>query len=154
MKLRSMLVTPQINEKLSEFKKEGKELVVIDDWVLSTHKKLMNKINHVYILDRNFFARRKGMKQRDDLSIEELKISDLPYALEFVKLPIGENVTHINNNGSLNDLQEKAFIELSKYVTPTFDERYKIEPNKLTPVNLSKLMSSVKNYSKQSRRKE
>lgn len=154
MKIRSMLVYPQIEELLSEFKKEGKELVVIDDWVLSTHKKLMGKINHIYMLDRNYFARRSGMKQRDDLSLKELKVSDLPYALGFVKIPQGDNVTHINNNGSLEELQEIARGECSKYIAPTFDERYKIEPSTLAPVNLTKLMSSVKNYSKQSRRKE
>lgn len=153
MALRSKLVESSIKEKINQFKKEGKELVVIDDWVLSTHKWLDNQLSHTYVLNRNYSARRAGIRTRDDLSTEELKVADLPYALRFVKIPEGEKVTQINNNGSIEELEEKALNEATKYVSLTFDERYKIDINPPTFNSISKALSTTKDYSKRIRNK-
>lgn len=147
MKIRSLLVSPEIEKKLEEFKKEGKELVIIDDWVLSTHKKLMNKLNHVYVLQRKYQARRTGLSQRDNLSKQELKVADLPYALGFVKIPNNEKVSSIDNNGTIEELRTSAFEIYSRYVQPSFDERYKIDDGEVILVDVPKIMSSMKNYS-------
>lgn len=147
MGLRSKLVSSEIEKRISDFKDQGKSLVIVDDWVLSTHKKLMKNLNHIYVIDRKYFARRNGIQQRDDLSKQELKIADLPYALGFVKIPNSQNVTSISNNGSLEELQAKALEVYSSYVEPTFDERYKLDNGEIVLINLPKIMSNVKNYS-------
>lgn len=147
MKLRSVLVSSEIQKQIDNFKKEGKQLVVVDDWVLSTHKKLINQLNHIYILNRKYQARRNGLRQRDNLSTEELKIAGLPYALGFVKMPVGENVTYIDNNGTISELQEKAHSICSKYVEPTFDDRYKLKDVEVLIANVPQIMSNLKSYS-------
>lgn len=147
MRVRSKLVTPEIEKRVSNFKEEGKSLVIIDDWVLSTHKKLMKDLNHVYVLDRKYFARRQGLQQRDNLSKQELKVSDLPYALGFIRVPNNEKVTSISNNGSLEELQSKALEVYSQYVSPSFDERYKINEGEVTLANVPTVMSNIKSYS-------
>lgn len=144
MKLRSMLVMSKIEKQLSKFKKDGKELVLIDDWVLSTHKKLLKKLTHIYVLERKYLDRRRSYQKRDDLSKEEVKISDLPYALGLVKIPNSENVTRISNNGSIEDLYASALEVYSKYVEPTFDERYKIKTPIQTLSQVSKTVSRVR----------
>lgn len=142
MKIRSILVYPKIEKEIERFKNEGKELVIIDDWVLMTHKKLLNKLSHVYMMERDFIVRRNDLKKRDALSSKELKISDLPYALGFVKFP-KKSCSYILNNGSIEDLDKQVAREYSKYISPTFDERYKIVDSKPL-ANIDKAISSVK----------
>ena len=146
MKLRSMLVIPEIEKQLESFKKDGKELVVIDDWVLTTHKKLSKKIDHIYFLERKYLDRRKGYQTRDALTTEEVKISDLPYALGLVKIPDNQNVTRISNNDSIEALEATALEIYSKYVSPSFDERYKVEEVIQTFSQASKSISKIKDY--------
>lgn len=144
MKLRSMLVMPKIEKQINDFKKDGKSLVVIDDWVLPTHKKLYRKLDHIYVLERKYLDRRESYKERDALSTEELKIADLPYSLGLIKVSNAENVSKISNNGSIKDLESNAFEVYSKYVEPTFDERYKIDNPFQTLSQVSKSVSRLK----------
>lgn len=150
MKLRSMLVMPEIESQLNAFKEEGKELVLVDDWVLLTHKNLLKRLNHIYVLERKYLDRRKGFQERDALSREELNVADLPYALGLLKKPEGANVTTITNYGSIDELETKALEVYSKYVEPTFDEKYKLEPKEIILSTITKAMNKTKNYSKSS----
>lgn len=144
MKLRSWLVMPEIEQQINNFKKEGKELVLIDDWVLSTHKKLAGKLDHIYVLERKYLERRKSYQERDGLTKEEVKVSDLPYALGLVKIPNSDKVTKIYNNGTIEELEANALEVYSKYVAPSFDERYKVENPIQTLSRVSKSVSKLK----------
>lgn len=126
MTLRSKLIEKELNRQIEEFKSNGKGVIVIDDWALSTHKKLFPKFNHVYTVERPYLSRREGIKKRDDLSMQELKVNDLPYALGFLKTAIGDNTSIIVNNGSIKDLQNKADMEYEKLGELTFDEKYSV----------------------------
>lgn len=142
-RVRSMLVSNSIEKQIDEFEKEGKQLVVIDDWLLTSHKKLQSKLTHIYILNRRFTERRKSLKLRDGLSTEELRITDLPSALGLLKMPSGKNVSAIKNVGTLEDLKDKAQKVYSRYITPSFDERYKIEETNITLVNMPKIVRLI-----------
>lgn len=148
MKVRSRLVSGSIERKIEEFRNEGKELVVIDDWLVNSHKKLLPRLNHIYVMNRKYLERRKSLKERDALSREELNITDFPYALDFVKIPKGSNVTNIKNDGTIEDLKQKALDEYSKYVAPTFDERYKVEDGEITYIDMPKVVKVMKDINK------
>lgn len=127
MALRSKLIQKDLEKAINNFKGEGKELVIIDDWALITHKKLYSELSKVYIISRNFAARRNGLKLRDNATREELKLADIPHALQFIKYPENSKVQKIINNSSLEDLQIKAKKELEKLVVPNFEERIHVE---------------------------
>lgn len=141
MKLRSKLVEKELNSQIESFKRNGKKTVIIDDWNLMSHKSLNGKFNHMYIIDRNFVERRRGVQKRDNASLRELKIIDLPYALGIIKWPEGENVSKIENNGSIADLQNTADLEYEKFGELTFDERYSVKQNSINSLlhNMNKL---------------
>lgn len=126
MAIRSALVTDTILEKNNEYKSQGKRVIVIDDWALSTNKKLLNKCNHVFFLKRGFLNRREGLRQRDDLSRKELRVSDLPYAKGYISEPAALNVSVIENNGTIKDLFTRAEQEYQEIGELTFDERYSV----------------------------
>ncbi len=124
MKVRSKLIEKGLNRKIEDFEKSGKDLIVIDDWALSTHKKLYKKLNCIYTVERPYLSRRKGIQERDALTTDELKVCDLPYALGFLKRAEGENTEVITNNGTLKELQDKADLEYEKLIGLSFDEKY------------------------------
>lgn len=125
MLLRSKMVERELHSRIAAFKSDGKSAVVVDDWALPYHKKLSSKFYHVYHLNRKYVSRREGLKQRDALTIEEMKISDIPYALGFIKAP-QSNVSTIENNGTLEDLYQAAEEEYKKLELQTFDEKYSL----------------------------
>ena len=76
MKVRSKLVAKPINQQIETMKSQGKEIIVIDDWVITTHEDLYPRLNKIYYVERQFSERREGLKERDDLTLEELKVAD------------------------------------------------------------------------------
>lgn len=142
-RFRSMLVQKGINEQISEYRKQGKKMVVIDDWLLTTHKKLYPQLDKVYVLSRKYTDRRKGLTLRDSATREELNVADIPYALEFVKKASGANVIEISNRGTIEDLRKMANLEYDEIREKTFDERYAVPASELTP-----LRSAVKTVEK------
>ena len=126
MKIRNKLIGKELERQIQEFKKDGKRLVVIDDWALPTHKKLMPKFSHIYALKRRFTDRRRGLTQRDAISIEEAKLYDLPYALRFIRVPKQSNVISIYNYGSIEDLYASAEDVYQSLGELSFDERYSL----------------------------
>lgn len=132
MKLRSFLVKPGLQSKIEQYKKEGKELVVVDDWMVGSHKWLKPKLNSLYVVKRKFLDRREGLKIRSALTAEELKVWDLPYAKGFVK---NKNASYIiQNNGTLEGLECAAQRVYERYVTPSFDDRYGVKKEDLLPI--------------------
>lgn len=124
MKLRSKLIEKDLGKKIEDFERNGKDLVVIDDWALSTHKKLYKKLNRIYTVERPYLSRRKGIQERDALTTDELKVCDLPYALGFLKRAEGENAKLITNDSTIEELQNKADLEYERLIGVTFDEKY------------------------------
>lgn len=132
MKLRSFLIKPGFEKKINQYKKEGKELVVVDDWVIDSHKWLKPKISKTYIIRRKFIERRTGLKIRSALTTDELKVWDLPYSKRFVKTPEGAET--VLNIGSLEELRTKAKEVCRQYIEPSFDEKYGVEEKDLLPI--------------------
>lgn len=126
MAIRNKLIGKELERQIEDFKRQGKRVVVVEDWALTTHKKLFPKFNQVFVLQRNLTSRRQGLKERDAISSEEAKIYDLPYALKFVKPPKQNNVRTISNNGSIENLYQKAEEEYQKIGELSFDERYSL----------------------------
>ena len=124
MKVRSKLIEKDLHKKIADFEKSGKDLIVIDDWALSTHKKLYKKLNRIYTIERPYLSRRKGIQERDALATDELKVCDLPYALGFLKGAEGENTEIITNSGTIRELQDKADLAYEKLIGLSFDEKY------------------------------
>lgn len=126
MAIRNKLIDSEIEKQIQDYKSAGKRVIVVEDWALTTHKKLFPKFSHIYALQRNFMGRRIGIKERDDVTTEEAKIYDLPYALRYIQIPKKGNVTVIDNNGSFEDLYRKAEEEYQNIGELSFDERYSL----------------------------
>lgn len=126
MKIRSILIRPEMEHLLEEYKRSGIECVVIDDWAIGTHKFLKGKIAELYTIQRDFVTRRRALKQRDGADVDELKVVDTPYALKFVKKAEAKKETVVSNGGTIEDLKRIVQKEIEKHVLPTFDERYKV----------------------------
>ena len=126
MKFRDRITRKAFERRVQELKSKGKEIIVIDDWMLATHKGLCEKCKRVYIVGRKFTQRREGLQKRDSATIEETKVIDIPYALGYVKRPRGLNVEVINNYGSLDDLRIVVDEKYQEIGVLGFDEKYRI----------------------------
>lgn len=126
MLIRNKLISKELDNQIGKFKKEGKSLIVIDDWALTKNPKLLNRCNHVYMLQRNYLSRRSGLRKRDGLTTKELKTTGLPYALGYIKQPEGDKYSVITNNGSIEDLYLHAEKVYERYVGLSFDEKYSL----------------------------
>ena len=126
MFIRNKLITKELGKQIDRLKKEGKSLIVIDDWALTKNPKLSKCCTHIYVLQRNYLNRREGLRKRDGLTIEELKTTGIPYALGYVRPPIGEKCSIIKNNGSIEDLYIHAEKVYERYVGLSFDEKYSL----------------------------
>ena len=127
MKIRNKLIGKELNRQIEEFKRDGKKLIVIDDWALPTHKDLLPKFSYIYAMKRRFTDRREGLKQRDNISVEEAKLYDLPYALRFIGVPKQSNVIPVSNYGSIEDLYASAEEVYQSLGELSFDERYSLK---------------------------
>lgn len=126
MKIRNKLIGKELERQIEELKRDGKSLIVIDDWALPTHKKLLPKFSHIYAMKRRFLDRREGLRERDNISLKEVKLYDIPYALRFIKIPKQNNVSHIYNYGSIEDLYASAEEVYKSIGELSFDERYSL----------------------------
>lgn len=127
MAVRSNLVKKELNQRINEFKMDRKKVIIIDDWALTTHKELLPKLNKIYVLQRSFLDRRRGLEERDELTKKELRVADLPYASGYIDIPAQDRVSIIKNNGSFEALFEKAEEEYESLGEQTFDERYSLK---------------------------
>lgn len=128
---RYLLVRKSIERKIEEFKALGKDIVVIDDWRLEEHKKLYSKLKIVYFLKRGFCERREGVIKRDQISLDEMNIIDLPYALKHKVDRIQSNCCVIENKGDMESLRQRAFEEYDRIGIKGFDEKYRISDEKI-----------------------
>ena len=126
MKLRNKLIGKELERQIEEYKRDGKKLIVIDDWALPTHKNLLPKFSYIYAMKRRFTERREGLKQRDNISIEEAKLYDIPYALRFIRVPKQSNVIPVNNYGTIEELYASAEDVYQSLGELSFDERYSL----------------------------
>ena len=126
MAVRNKLIGKELERQIEDFKRQGKRVVVVEDWALPTQKNLLPKFSQIYVLQRNLSDRRQGLKERDAITQEEAKIFDLPYALKFIRVPKQNNVIKISNNGTIENLFQKAEEEYQKIGELSFDERYSL----------------------------
>lgn len=127
MGVRNKLIGKELERRIEEFKRNGKKVIVVEDWALPTHKKLFPKFSHVYAMKRHFTDRREGLKKRDNISIEEANLYDVPYALKFIQVPKQSNVSFVNNYGSIEDLYASAEEIYREIGELSFDERYSLK---------------------------
>lgn len=127
LKIRNILISKELEKRMTELKQEGKGIIVLDDWALSSNYKLMKKLDYIYGMKRTYLKRRKGLKERDNLNLYELRVAELPYTLEHLKLPDGENVSIITNDGSLEELRKIADREYERIGILSFNERYAVK---------------------------
>ena len=126
MNIRNKLIGKELEKQIQDLKKSGKKIIVIDDWALTTHKKLLPQISHIYEMKRRFVDRRKGLEKRDAIYAEEAKLYDLPYALKFIQAPKKAKVTPIHNFGTIEKLYESAEEVYQSFGELSFDERYSL----------------------------
>lgn len=143
MKLRNKLMEKELLKKIEDFKLAGKGIVVIDDWALPYQSKIFPKLDKIYTLERDFLERREGLKQRDALTVKELRVYDIPYSLEHIKLPEGKKVIKISNKGSIEDLEKQADEEYEKIGVISFDERYSVKKPVASLENIVKTVNKA-----------
>lgn len=157
MFVRNKMAEKEIERKINDFKRQGKDIIIIDDWMLNYNKKLYSKCNKIFVVKRNFIDRRKGIMTRDQLSLQEVKVADIPFALKFTMLPEGDNVEVINNKGSLDDLKRQMEEKYQEIGVMGFNEKYQIRDegikNKLRQVSrkvttVDKMLRRVSDYSR------
>lgn len=124
--VRNKMIQKPLESKIEELKREGKTLIVIDDWLISTNKDLCKRLDKIYIVKRNFLDRRESMRLRDDATRTELRISDIPYANGYFATLTGDNVIEILNKGTLKDLCKIADKEYENLGELSFNERYSL----------------------------
>ena len=122
--LRNKIIEREISRQIKEHKRDGKRVIIIDDWALLANSKLVNKMDHVYVLKRKFISRRTSVRNREDATIEDQKVNDMPYALGFIGKEVYLNSSIITNFGSIEELYEKAESEYQEIGELSFDERY------------------------------
>ena len=127
MKLRDRLTKKAFERRIEELKRQGKDIIVIDDWMLASHKELCKKCRKIYLVSRRFTQRRMGLQERDSATIEETKVADIPFALGFAKRPIGPKVEVIQNYGDLEELSALVDEKYQEIGILGFDEKYQIK---------------------------
>lgn len=124
--VRRKLVEKPIQRKIQEFKLQGKDIVIIDDWRLEEHRQIYSKLRKVFFVKRNFVERRAGILDRDEISLDELNVMDMPYALKYKSQKINPNYEIIENSGSLDELKQRVDREYEELGIMGFDEKYRI----------------------------
>lgn len=126
MFVRDRITAKEFECKIESFKRQGKDIIVIDDWMLNSHRDLYVKCSSVYVITRNFIDRRNGIMSRDNLSLQEVNVKDIPFALKYAKIPDGEDVKIIKNDGTLDELRKRMEQEYLEIGVMGFDEKYQI----------------------------
>lgn len=153
MKIRNKLIGKELENQIEEHKRNGKKLIVIDDWALPTHKKLLPKFSYIYAMKRKFTDRRSSLKQRDNITAKEASLYDLPYALGFIKAPKQKNVIPIYNYGTIEELYASAEDIYQSLGELSFDERYKIK-DKIDFRDVARKLGKLKEIGDQTRQEQ
>lgn len=150
MAIRNRLIGKELERQIEELKRNGKKVIIVDDWALPTQKKLFSKFNQIYVLQRDFAGRRQGIIERDGVSNDEAKLYDLPYALKFIKIPKQSNIRKVYNKGTIEELYQKAEEEYQSIGELSFDERYSLR-GKINFRDVAIKLGKIKQTEEQSR---
>lgn len=151
MFVRGKLVEKGLEEQINKLRLEGKRIILIDDCFLKVNKKVFNKLDKIYLLERDFISRRQGVKIREDATEEELRLKDLPYAIGAYKECTGDKIKIIKNPNSLEELKKIVDEEYEQEGELSFNERYYVGDK----VNLqSRIVNSVDSLKKLRKNKE
>ena len=151
MFVRGKMVEKDLEEQINRLRLEGKKIVLIDDCFLKVNKKVFNKLDKIYVLERDFTSRRQGVRIREDATEEELRLKDLPYAIGAYKECTGDNIKKIKNPNSLEGFKRIIDEEYEQEGELSFNERYYVGDK----VNLQKrIVSSLENLKSLRKNKE
>lgn len=115
MKFRNLLVTKYIENEIQKLQDKGKDIILIDDiYIKFLH--IYNNLDRLFVVERNYNERKEALKQRDDLTLQEVVASDIAHFKGVYKeVSKGKNVEKVFNNGTRESLTEKAKEIYEKY---------------------------------------
>ena len=104
-RIRARMAKKFIDQKIEEFEKAGKEIIVIDDAYLKYVAKYYQPFDRIYLLKRKLELREEGKKQRDGSSNN---INDMAHNKGTYEEYSDEEVDVVINNGTKEELAQKA----------------------------------------------
>ena len=115
MKFRARLLKKRIDGKIKELQDNGKDTIIIDD-IFIKFLHIYNYLDRIFVVERNYVERKEALKQRDNLTLQDVVASDIAHFKGVYKeVSKGNNVEKIFNNGSRELLTEKAKEIYEKY---------------------------------------
>ena len=124
MNIRAGLIKKSLNERIEKMQSEGKEYVLIDE-IFIKHLDVYKDFSKIFIIERPYCARKEALKERDDLTKEEIVANDIAhYKGNYKEIALKDNIEKIYNNGTEQDLRIKANDIYTKHFI-TFKDKYK-----------------------------
>ena len=148
MAVKKRMMRKRIERKIAEFKRDGKDAVIIDGVYLTdmVDRKLFDSL--VYV-KRPYKTRLDALMERDDITKLEIYERDLPYRRNFASNRMRDFDYIVENKYGLDELRQAGQKIYDEVVgIKTFDERYRVSPVKtptfkdiVTTINKTKKLS-------------
>ncbi len=147
MAVKSYLIRREVQRQIADFKREGKDAVVVD----SIHLRYLldRKMFHTMVLvERNYQSRKKSLEERDEITKAEIIERDLPFKRKFSSVEWKDFDYIITNNLGKEELKAASQKVYDEAVgIKTFDERYKI-PSEEPLTNLKNIVTTINKIDK------
>lgn len=148
MAIKKVLIKKEIEKRIKNFKKQGKDAIIVDSTHLQylTNKEIYNKT--IYIT-RAYEDRKKSLEERDDITKEEMLERDIPFKRKFSKVKLREYDYVIENKYGEEELKaasEKIYDEVVG--KKTFEERYVIKQKDSSHKNIVRTPKKVSTKSR------
>lgn len=146
MKIRARLIKKPLEERIKSLQASGKEYALIDD-VFIKHLNVYKDLSKIFIIERPYAVRKEALKERDDLTKEEIVANDIAhYKGNYKEIVLKNNIEKIENNGTEKELRIKANNIYTKHFV-TFKDKYKQNVSNVEKSN-DKTNESQKNKKK------
>lgn len=108
MRFRAKVVEKPLNNKIEEYRKQKKDIVIIDDIFLKYHK-CYKDLNRIISMQRPYKERRNAVIERDGISKKEVVSYDVAHTKNNYRDDIYKvKVVKIDNKSDMQDLRKKA----------------------------------------------
>ena len=98
MKFRAKLIQKPLEKRIQELSDEKNRIIIIDDIFLQ-YQKCYPELSEIFLMERPFIDRRQSIRERDDLSKEEVVACDIAhYKGNYKNLLNNEHIIKIQNN--------------------------------------------------------